>query len=395
MIAFGLFSLGAGLSSNITELTIFRVLQGVSGAALFPCGMSLTAAAFPKDQQIKALGIYNSIIGVGMAMGPLLGGFIVSYMGWRWIFFVNLPIIVASLTICIWAISGHDQKTQHRIDWFGIGLLASALTLLVFSISQGPDFGWHSPIIIGALMLALAFCALFIMLERRSDDPLIPIALFKNHAFLIASLIYIATVGTAWAVVFMAPLYLHHFFSYPTYQVGLLLLPMTAMTAIAPSFAGELLDAKGALACVMLITLLLIPAYALQIVSNDILVVLFALTLFGTAWGMGNGICVPLALSELDDLSDSGLVSGAAITVLNVGGVLMLSIAATVLHSYQTIALAQAKTPKEAFFSGYQAAVVVILAMTLLMLAIAFWSALSRQRAQRDMPDQVGANKPA
>jgi len=96
-------------------------------------------------------------------------------------------------------------------------------------------------------------------------------------------------------------------------------------------------------------------------------------------------------------LGDSGLVSGAAITLLNVGGgvLLMLNIAATVLHSYQTIALAQAKTPKEAFFSGYQAAVVVILGMTLLMLAIAFWSALSRQRAQRGMPDQPGAKKPA
>lgn len=378
IVSFGLFSLGAGLSSSLTELVVFRILQGIAGATLFPCGMSLTAAAFPKDEQGRALGIYNSVLGIGMALGPLVGGFIVTYLGWRWNFLLNIPVVMLSLGICLYAIDGHDTKSTHSIDWLGITLLAAALTCIVFSVSQGPTYGWHSPVIVGVLLTGVLFIMILAFVEFRVSEPLIPPSLFRKRSFLTASLIYISTVGFPWAMMFIVPLFLHQYYDYPSYQVGLLLVPMTLMTVLAPSFAGKLLDRRGVMICIVLICVLLLPAYVLQLLTTNLFVILFALTLFGITWGIGNGISVPIALSGFEDLKDSGLVSGAAIMLLNVGGVVILSITATVLHLYQTNALAQNLEPREAILAGYQASITTMLGIAIVLLCITLWSARKR-----------------
>jgi MFS family permease len=340
--------------------------------------MSLTAAAFPKSQQGRALGIYNGILGVGLALAPLVGGYIVSFLGWRWVFFVNIPVVVVSLSICLWAIRGKDEKKPHRVDGFGIALLAFTLSCIVFSVSQGPDHGWTSPTILITFGLGVLSALVFVIVETRMSEPLIPFALLRNRSFLTAAILSVVAVGFAWAVVFLAPLYLHQVFGYSSYQVGLLLLPMTVMTAIIPPLAGRLLDSRGALACVLLILVLTVGSYSLQLMSHQLFVVLLAFALFGAAWGAGNGIGVPLALMEVDDLADSGVMSGAVITLLNVSGVLVLSLSATVLHSFQTSALRQHLSPPSALAHGYQVTVAVLLLLTLVLMAIAIGSARSR-----------------
>ncbi|MGB5830784.1 MAG: hypothetical protein WBG92_02165 [Thiohalocapsa sp.] len=180
-------------------------------------------------------------------------------------------------------------------------------------------------------------------------------------------------VGFGWAVLFLAPLYPHQVFAFPSYQVGLLLLPMTAMPAIMPAVAGKLYDSRGVEICIALIALLAVVSYALQLLSNDLSRLLFVLVLFGAAWGTGNGIGVPVALSNRRDGGNTGVVSDAAITVLNIGGVMSLSLIATVFHSVQIAQVDAHANKLHAFTEAYDVSIALLLVLSVVLLSLAAW----------------------
>ena len=166
IIGFGLALLGAGFSTTPHFLIAMRVLQGVCGAAIFPCGMAITANAFPQEEQGRALGIYGSIVGIGLAFGPVLGSIIVTLLNWRWIFFINIPVVIVSLLICFVNVQESKMSDHASVDWSGAGLVIIFLGALSFAINEGSNFGWFSPVIIIAMLIAIVGFIGLIFVEK-------------------------------------------------------------------------------------------------------------------------------------------------------------------------------------------------------------------------------------
>src|SRR3990167_1347114 len=140
-IGFGLVSLGAGLSHSAAMLITMRILQGAFGAIMFPSGSAIIADAFPNEQQGKVLGMYGACMGIGLAIGPVLGGLITTWLNWRWIFFINITIVLISLIICLPILRESKHITKTTVDWLGMIFLITFLASLVFAISMGGKCG--------------------------------------------------------------------------------------------------------------------------------------------------------------------------------------------------------------------------------------------------------------
>lgn len=339
MILFGLASLGAGLSEAVWELIFWRFIQGFCGAAIFPCGMAITASAFPEKQRGRALGIYGGILGTGLAIGPVLGGLIVDLLSWRWIFFINLPVIAMSLLLCFLFVQESKKEGKVNIDGGGVILLTLGLSGLIFALMEGPNLSWHSPwILSGFVISAISFIILFFA-ENRVKEPLLPLVLFKNRGFLVGTLVNFSAVSLAWPIIFFVPLYLQNVLGFTAAFTGLLILPMTVMVALAPPIAGHFYDKWGASKIMILLFSSVIAAYVLQLyfgLMPSMLMLFFAFVLFGIAWGIGNGIGIPLSLSNLKSTEDAGLVSGAAVTLLNTLGMVALAFTGVIFRYAET-----------------------------------------------------------
>ncbi len=336
VIGFGIASLGAGLSQSPQFLIAMRMLQGFFGSAIFPTGMAIVATAFPQNQQGRALSIYGSLIGVGLAFGPVIGSLIMTLLSWRWIFFINIPIIFLSLAICIPVIDESIQRNAQPIDWPGVITIIIALGTLVFAINQASSYGWLSTPIIICFAISLIALITFIKIERHTKAPLIPIQFFLNRGFLTGLIVYSVGVSIPWSIIFIMPLYLHTSLGLSTGAVGLLLFVMTIMTVIAPIISGHYYDRKGATALIHTIFIFSLASLFMftQLRAHGPLwLIIISFILFGSAWGIGNGIAVPLSMSKLTSTENSGLVSGALITLMNLFAVIILT-ADTTLFDY-------------------------------------------------------------
>ncbi|ODN42435.1 MFS transporter [Piscirickettsia litoralis] len=323
VIGFGLSSLGAGLSGSALFLIIMRMLQGLFSALLYPAAVSVTAAAFSKEQQGRAMGIFGSFFGIGFAVGPVLGSFITGLLSWRWVFFINVPIVIISLLICLPVVAEKKHPDVTHIDWFGVLSLMIFLLGITFFFNEGPRYGWDSHLTIGILVVSLISLVVFCVIEKYAEIPLIPIRLFRNKTFVMGVLIYLATISLSWSVMFIMPIYIQHQLGFSIETAGVLLVTMTVMTMIMPSVGGRLLD-KGNKYFVrhvpMLCSIFGLFVYTLLGGSGPVWLLIVGLVLFGSAWGLSNGMTVPLALSGLKNANDHGLVAGVAATLANVFG---------------------------------------------------------------------------
>ena len=340
MAGFVASSVGAGLSGSIEFLILFRVLQGVFGAIIFPCGMAVVAHAFPKEMQGKALGIYGSLLGIGLAAGPIVGGMILSIAPWPWIFFINVPLIILSYAICFFSVSESKLTTKVSIDWWGTLLLTISLGSLVFVVNEGTAFGWDSNLILSLFGISILAMIALVFVEKRAESPVMPFALFANHGFLMGSLCYIMSISFSWPVLFLAPLYLQNVIDLNTAATGWVLFSMTFMTIIIPGFAGHILDKKGPKLIIWTMFIVLSLSYILQAqftTDGPMVLIIIAFVLFGIGWGIGNGIGTPLALSQLENTEEAGGVTGAAITLLNIVGVVALTIVGIIFRYTEKI----------------------------------------------------------
>ena len=146
ILVFILSSLGAGLSPIILILIIMRLFQGLSAAAIFPAGMAIVVHTFPENERVRAVSLFGSVMGIGLALGPILGGFILALLGWRWIFFINIPLALMAMFIC--TILGRVQESKHPgsppIDWVGMLSMIVSIGGICFLVSQAAILGWDS-----------------------------------------------------------------------------------------------------------------------------------------------------------------------------------------------------------------------------------------------------------
>ena len=233
---FALASFAAGLAPDATFLNVARAAQGIGAAAMFAVSLALVAQEFaPGRERATAMGIYGATIGVSVAVGPLVGGAITSGLGWRWVFFVNVPVGIAAIALTFARVRESRDPNATRVDWAGLITFSSALVMLVLALVRGNDEGWGSPLIVSLLAGAGLTLAAFAVIERRVAEPMLPLDLFERRAFTGVQLAAVAVSASLFALFLYLTLYLQNYLGYSPLQAGLRYLPITlAPFLVAP-----------------------------------------------------------------------------------------------------------------------------------------------------------------
>ncbi len=330
---FALASLLGGLATSDVWLIVTRGLQGVGGAIASPTALSLVTTNFPEGpSRNRAMGVYAAMSGVGGAVGLLLGGLLTSYVSWRWIFFVNVPIALIVLALAPRALNESDRG-EGRLDVPGALTATAGMLSLVYGLSNTASHSWTSVSTLVALGLAVVMLGLFLLIESRSAEPLMPLAIFKNRnrsgAYLIMLFIGIAL----FSMFYFLTQYLQNILGWSPVRTGVGFLPMTVGIVIAAGLSSRFVSRIG-----VRIPLVVGPAVAvagLAWMSNVITVhssywQVFAPLLL-LALGMGTTF-VPLTLVAVSGVEhhEAGLASALLNTTQQVGGALGLAVLATV-----------------------------------------------------------------
>jgi EmrB/QacA subfamily drug resistance transporter len=240
LLVFSLSSLVCGLSTSSEMLILARGVQGVGGAIMFATSLALIAQAFSGKERGTAFGIYGAVIGGAVAIGPLLGGAITEGIGWRWIFFLNLPIGAFAVVITLIKVRDLLPPNRRRIDWIGFITFSASLFLLVFALVQGNAKGWHSHFIVGMLVGAALLMAVFLVAEWRQREPMLDLGLFKRPAMVGVSIAAFAVSASIFAMFLYLSLYLQEVLGYGPFAAGLRFLPFTILAFVVAPFAGKL-----------------------------------------------------------------------------------------------------------------------------------------------------------
>ncbi len=240
LVVFSLASLVCGLSTTPLMLNLARAVQGVGGAIMFATSLALIAAAFTGRDRGTAFGIYGAVIGGAVAIGPLIGGAITSGIGWRWIFFVNVPIGAIAVLITFTQIAKSEDLRARKIDWVGFVTFSVSLFLLVFALVRGNDFGWGSSTTIGLLAGAAVLMVAFFVNERYAADPMLDLGLFKIPAFVGLSTVAFCLAASIFAMFLYLTLYIQDNLGYGPLAAGIRFLPMTLVIFFTSFFAGRL-----------------------------------------------------------------------------------------------------------------------------------------------------------
>jgi len=182
-----------GLARADWWLIAARAVQGVGAGVFLTASLSIVSSAFPPDEQSNGIGVWAGVIGIGIAVGPFVGGILTEVASWRWFFFVNIPIALLAVFLTLRVVrESRDETAGRYVDLFGLVTVTAGLTALVFGIQQSETLGWDSPFVIGMLVAAVILGALFVFVEPRLREPLIDLSLFANRSYLGANAVAFA-----------------------------------------------------------------------------------------------------------------------------------------------------------------------------------------------------------
>jgi EmrB/QacA subfamily drug resistance transporter len=233
-----------GAAPSLSALIAFRAAQGVGAAMTMSSSPAMLMAAFP-GQRGRALGLNAVVVGVGVSIGPTLGGLITQHLGWRWIFYVNLPLGVAGIAATLRYLPRDRPARRGKVDAVGALLLALGLGALTSTLTFGSELGWRSPPVLGGAAVALTALGALCLHLRRARDPLVDPALFGNRVFASSSASLLLCFVATFAVPFLMPFYLEELRGWSAQRAGLLLTPLPLTVALVAPLSGALADRIG------------------------------------------------------------------------------------------------------------------------------------------------------
>jgi EmrB/QacA subfamily drug resistance transporter len=239
-------SMLAGLSQTMDQLIGFRALQGIGAGGLMVGAQAIIADIVPPRERGRYMGLIGSVFAVASVAGPLLGGFLVDNLSWRWVFYVNMPVGALAVVIVALRLHLHTPTTRHRIDYLGAALLSGGVgSLVLLTTWGGSQYAWGSRTIIALAVAGVALLALFVWQERRAPEPLLPLRLFRSRVFDVANAMGF-TIGMAMfgAIVFI-PLYLQLVYGATPTSSGLRMLPLMAGLLVAAIASGRVISRIG------------------------------------------------------------------------------------------------------------------------------------------------------
>ncbi len=378
-------SLACGLSTTQTFLVTARAVQGLGGAVASAVGLSLTMALFTEPgDRAKAMGIFGFVAAGGGSIGVLLGGILTGTLNWHWIFLVNFPIGVLVVLLTLRLLPATPGLSSVRIDFAGAVTVTVALMLAVYAVVNGNQKGWTSGQTLGMLGGSVALLALFLAIESRVREPLMPLRLFRLRNVAVANVVGVLWAVSMFAFFFLSALYLQLVRGYSPLRVGLSFLPSNLIMGVfslglsaklVMRFGFRLPLATGLLlAAVGLVLFARIPVHA-----NFAMDVLPSMILLGFGAGMAFNPVLLAAMSDVEP-SESGLASGFVNTSFMMGGALGLAVLASVAASRTDALRRSGHDVPSALTGGYHVA--FLLGAIFAVLAAALGGALLRTRHQ-------------
>ncbi|HWM12450.1 MAG TPA: MFS transporter [Solirubrobacteraceae bacterium] len=246
LAGFGVTSALCAVAPGAVALIVARGLQGVAGALLVPSSLALITATFPGDERGGAIGSWTAWTGMAFVIGPLGGGLLIEFASWRWIFAINVPLVLATLWLVRAGVpESRDEQASRSIDYLGALLASLGLAGPVFALIEQPRYGWADPLVWVPLVGGLALLALFLWHERRTAHPMLPLTLFRSRNFAIGNLSTLLVYGGLGAMSFFVVIFLQQVAGYSPVAAGLALLPITLLMWVLSRRFGALSDRIG------------------------------------------------------------------------------------------------------------------------------------------------------
>ena len=322
-----LFLLGSalcGLSQNLAELILFRALQGLGGGGIFVLSQAIIADVVPPRQLGRYQGVFGAVFGVSSVAGPLLGGFFVETLSWRWIFYINLPLGAAALLVLALALAASGEPGQHRIDYLGTVLLTVAASSLILLTSLGGTIApWGSAPIILLAIVACVFTLGFVLVEQRAVEPVLPLPLFRNAVFSLSSAIGFVVVFALYGATTYLPLFLQVVNGASPASSCLRLLPMILGLLLTSITSGQLISRWGrykafpiAGTAVMTLGMFLLSRLSEH---TSVLVESLSMAVLGLGVGLVTQVLV-MAVQNAVDYRNLGAATSGVIFFRSIGG---------------------------------------------------------------------------
>jgi DHA2 family multidrug resistance protein len=339
LIGFTAASVLCGLATNLPMLIIARVLQGLAGGGLLAKAQAILFETFPKSEQAMAQAFFGIIVIAGPAIGPTLGGYLVTNVDWRWIFFVNVPVGIAAVMLCMTALPKDEAPPERApVDWTALALLAAGLGALQTVLEEGNADGWFdSQFIVTLSVVAVSTLVAFVWRQLRSPHPIVDLKVLRYRSLWAGSILSVIVGISLYGALFAIPIFASLVMHQSSQQIGMMLLPGAFASAVAMPIAGKLLgkmDARALLVCGALILVLAIHQLAglnPQTGSDDLFVPLLVRS-FGT-------VCMflPLSMATLGPIPKQDIASATGFYSLTrqLGGSVGVALLTTLLDRRQ------------------------------------------------------------
>jgi len=345
LIICAISSVGAALSPSAMWLIVFRSFQGLSNAMVITTSQSLITHVFPEDQHGKALGFWTAVVGIGLALGPVLGGIIIAIASWHWIFYFNIPFLLISwIMVKILVKESKNEEQNTKIDIPGLILLIVGIGSLIMAVIQGPEWGWTSPRILGAFALSVICLPIFYFVEHRVSSPLIQFKFFKKRNFVSACIGNFSVIFLFWGVFFSIPLYLQSILNYSPFVSGMFILATSGSFAITSHYVGmvsDKIEKKNLVILGFIFALIGVLTMAFFTDTRHIPMIIISLIFFGIGAGTAFGPSASLGISTIPR-SFVGVATGALATVQEIGGTVGLSLVGAVIRTMEKTKLSSA-----------------------------------------------------
>lgn len=330
---FVLSSALCGVAQSAAQIIFFRALQAAGGAMIAANGRAVASVAFPPDQRGKAMGFASMAFHIGFLTGPTLGGFLIDTIGWRWIFYINLPIGIWGAYLA-WKLleESKEEHDQISVDFTGAVLLMLTNSLFIYGMNQLPQFGWRDSTVVRTIALAAVASALFVFVELKTRMPILSFSLFRNRLFTasIFSLFFITS--TQSAISFLMPFYLQNILHYSPSQMGWIIIAGSVVIVMVAPIAGWLSDRFGSrLLCTVGSGLIVVAQFFIASLDlySSVPRIIFPLALSGLGWALFNAPNQSAILGSVPR-DKVGTASGMNTTVARTGGAMGVALSATV-----------------------------------------------------------------
>jgi EmrB/QacA subfamily drug resistance transporter len=340
-----------GIAQDMPELIVFRAIQGLGGGGLMVTTMAVVGDIIPPRERGRYQGYFGGVFGVSTVVGPLLGGFFVDHLSWRWIFYVNLPIGALALFVIATAFHARADHVRHSVDYVGAALLAAALSSIVlFTSLGGTTYAWGSPAIVTLIVLGIVLTAVFVAAERRAAEPILPLALFANLLVTVPSiLLFIVGLPLFGAVAYL-PLSLQIVKGHSPTGSGLQMTPMMAGVLVSSIASGQLITRFGRykpfpVAGTLVMTIALFLLSRLDVGTSTWLASFYMLIL-GLGLGMVMQVLV-LAVQNAVPYEHLGVATSGSTLFRQVGGSIGVSLFGAIFANLLVTNLAE-RLPKGA-----------------------------------------------